>query len=131
MTLNDFLKEHLIVQIGVHDADYCAALQAVEEISEIIVDAPMELVDIVLENGCYIPYILWWERADAETGSELGMGGPKDPRDPNGYFFSEITHMDKHFQVATTKKEYRAYLETVFSQYPDKELYPGFDIKKK
>ena len=100
----------------------------IEIVTELIVDNPIQLVEKVISQGLYIPCIIWWDRARIDIGSKIGMGGPRDPRDPDTYFFAEIPHLDKYFGELTTKEEYCQYIEGVLSAYPEFELYPGFDV---
>lgn len=135
MTLIKFLQNHLILcNLLPHDkASFKLqnALTAGKSVYEIIVDKPMEFIDAVLQNGYYISYVLWWDRVKMDEGSAIGMGGPRDPRDPDMYYFAEVVYLDKYFDKSTTKEDYCDYIKNIFSAYPSYDLYPGFDIDKK
>ena len=122
MNIHDFLNKHMIVKIGAAPLEYVC--------SELIVDNPEELIDVVLETGCFISSIRWWERTHLLSTPNLGYGGPLDPRCPSSYFFAE-TDLEQEFDEGTLKNRYIEYLQFVKSRYPQYNLYPAFDIKKK
>lgn len=135
MTLIKFLQNHLILcNLLPHDKASTKlqnALTSGKRVDEIIVDKPMEFIDAVLQNGYYISCVMWWDRAKMDEGSAIGMGGRRDPRDPDKYYFSEVVYLDKYFDKSTTKEEYSEYIKNIFSAYPGYDLYPGFDIENK
>lgn len=102
-----------------------------EPINDVIVDNPFELIDVVLENKGYISCVMWWDRVKTNKGSRIGMGGPRDPRNPNMYYFAEVAHLDRYFDESTSKEEYCKHIRNILSTYPNNDLYPGFDIRKK
>lgn len=134
MTLIRFLQNHLILCNLLPHNNASFELQNTlmlgKGVDEIIVDKPMEFIDTVLQNGYYISCVMWWDRVKLDEGSAIGMGGPRDPRDPNMYYFSEVIYLDKYFDKSTTKEDYCDYLQNIFSAYPSYDLYPGFDIEK-
>lgn len=135
MTLIKFLQNHLIrCNLLPHDKALLKlqnALTAGKGVDEIIVDKPMEFIDAVLQNGYYISCVMWWDRVKMDKSSAIGMGGPRDPRDPDMYYFSEVVYLDKYFDKSTTKEDYCDYIKSIFSAYSSYDLYPGFDIEKK
>ena len=120
--IEQYLEKHLIVRIGLTIPGYICC--------EVIVDNPAELIAVVKKAKCYISGIRWWDRAEIESGSSIGYGGPLDPRDPDRMFFAE-TDICREFDASVKEKEYNEYFEQVRSAYPNHELYPAFDIKKK
>ena len=122
MKLNEYLKSHTVLKIGCCDSS--------TQFYEIIVDNPVELVSIVLKNGFYISAIRWWDRAKISIGSQLGYGGPRDPSNPNTYFFAE-TDLYKEFDSHTEGIIYCEYIDSIIKLYPNYELIPAFDIIKK
>ena len=135
MTLIKFLQNHLILcNLLPHDKASLKlqnALTIGKGVDEIIVDKPIEFIDAVLLSGYYISCVMWWDRTKMDESSTIGMGGPRDPRDPDMYYFSEVVYLDKYFDKSTTKGEYCDYIKNIFSAYPSHDLYPGFDIEKK
>ena len=120
MNLEDYLNQHFIVRNEITSPGYVC--------NEIIVDDPKEFVSVVRENGCYISAILWWDRADRTLGSRIGCGGLPDPRNPHDYYFAE-TYLYKEFDTILEDAEYYAYFDQIKKEYPDLDLFPGFDIK--
>lgn len=117
----DFIEQHIILDIG-------KALPG-ELFAEVILDSPYTFIDVVLNNGYYISKINWWERAKISTGSTTGFGGPRDPRAPEEYFFSEIG-VSREFDVIATIDEYYRYINTVQDNYKKIPLFPSFELKK-
>lgn len=120
MNIDDYLKQHMIVKIGMTLPGYICC--------ETIVDNPKELVPIVRKNGYFISEILWWDRVDIVSGSKIGHGGPRDPRSPNSHYFAE-TDIQKVFDTILEDEEYYEYFDQIKQTYPDCNLFPGFDIK--
>lgn len=96
--------------------------------TEVIVTNPIEFVEVVLHNECYISEIRWWDRAKISFGSTIGYGGPRDPNFPNEYYFAE-TDICKSFSVNTTAIEYKKYLIETKSNFQKYDLFPAFDVK--
>lgn len=107
---------HLIVSVGN------------DPLCENIVDDPKAFVRVVRENGYYISNILWWERAQIIAGSQIGYGGPRDPKCPDTHFFSE-TYIQKKFDTVLRDEEYFEYFDSIKTEFPELELFAGFDIK--
>ena len=122
MKLDDYLNNHTITRIGHSIAGYVCC--------EIIVDNPIDLIPIVRENNCYISEIRWWDRVKIASGSIIGYGGPRDPRNPNSYFFAE-TDICKTFDNFSCDKDYYVYLQQIFKEYNKFDLHPAFDIKRR
>ena len=97
---------------------------------EAIVKDPLELINILDGSNYYISEISWWHRVHIGQTSMIGGGGPRDPRYPQDYYFSE-TFLAKEFSVDTPTYEYVEYINSVNSQYPMLDLYPGFDVVRK
>ena len=116
----EFIKQHRIVDIG-HKLPG-------ELVSEIILDLPFEFIDIVKKSNYYISRISWWERASIHAGSILGLGGPRDPRDPEEFFFSE-TGICRDFSVTASKTDYCNYIGSIISQYQNLNLFPAFELQ--
>ena len=131
MSFDHFLKKHLILSIGNEAGDIYRKLRSGNDITEILVDDPYGFIDTVLQSGWYITYVLWWDRARIAEGSSIGMGGPRDPRNPETFYFAEVVHLDKHFDIGTTREMYREYLNNTLYAFPGNDLYPGFDIQKR
>ena len=121
MRIEDYLVEHAIVKIGKTLPDYISC--------EIIVDNPYELISVVTRNYGYISEIRWWDCVEITTGSNIGYGGPRDPRNPDHYFFAE-TDICKKFDLLTENKIYYEYLKQIEVEYSAYNLYPAFDIKR-
>lgn len=79
---------------------------------------------------CLISTIIWYEHAKIHAESNFGFGGPKDPRFPQEYFFSE-TGLSKAFDEFTDKDEYCSYMKEVQSQHLGVPLIPSFQIFRK
>lgn len=120
MKLFEYLKKHTIVSIGNPVCDRCL-------IVEMIPDNMKQVVKTILENGCYISEIHWWDRALISSGSSIGYGGPADPRDPEKYFFAE-TDIFASFEITTSIFDYYEYLDKVKTEYSDYDIYPAFDV---
>ncbi len=119
MTIQDYLDKHTIVKIGSTPPGFVC--------TEVIVAEPKEFVAIVLQNGCYIVEIQWWDRSKIGAGSTIGYGGPRDPRSPDSYFFAE-TDIQKHFDAPMQIDEYYSYLDETAEYYSDFEIFPAFDV---
>lgn len=119
--LCDFIDKHMILKIG---GQYSSDSSA-----ELILDEPYKFVEIVLQSGYYISAINWYEYAKIHLGSKLGFGGPRDPRFPEEYFFSE-TSIGKTFNEATGIDEYFAYMKKMQSHDFSISLVPSFLIRK-
>ena len=97
---------------------------------EVIVDNPIELINIVRQNDCYISEIRWWEYCEIIMGSKIGYGGPRDPRCPDRFFFAE-TDIYKTFNSNTEDSTYYDYLDQIKKAYPFYNLRPAFVIKER
>ena len=120
MNLFQYLIDNIIVSIGNSHVDKYVMV-------ETIVYNPEELLEIVIENNCYISEIRWWDRVKLFTPSEIGYGGVRDPRPPQNYYFAE-TDICSSFNKNTTYSEYIEYLNSIKLKYSSYELYPSFDI---
>ena len=118
----EFIKQHKILDIG------CASPG--ELFAEMILDLPFDFVDAALNDNYYISRINWWERARIQSGSLLGFGGPRDPRAPQKFFFSE-TSLCKEFDLTTTTDEYYDYINSIQTQYKNICLVPSFELRHK
>ena len=116
MNITTYSKHHMIVDIG-------TALHA-----ELIVDDPNGFIDVSSKSAYYISSIRWWDRVSIENGSLIGYGGPRDPRDPNSYYFAE-TDLCKTFSLKTTLQEYYEYINYIRQKFSDYDLYPAFEVK--
>ena len=119
MNLKEYLDEHTIVLIG---RSYLCG--------EVIVDKPTELISVIEKCGYYISEIRWWDRAKIAVGSDIGYGGPRDPNDPDNYFFAE-TDIDRTFDTNTQSCVYRDYLSQIKNERPCYDIHPAFAIKRK
>lgn len=95
---------------------------------ELIVDSPLEFVALLLENGYFISAINWWERARIAAGSKCGFGGPRDPKLPDEFFFSD-TSIGREFCVRTTLDIYYDYLKETTEAFNNVELVPSFEVQ--
>lgn len=120
MQIKDYLEKHLILAIGNPFGEYVC--------TDAIVDDAEKFIEAVLKNERYISDVTWWERAEILSGSKIGYGGPRDPGDPDKYFFAE-TDICKTFDVNTTKEEYGEYLAEIKSGYSEYNLIPAFTVK--
>lgn len=118
--LDAFIAVHEILRVGIAMPEHLCA--------DLIVDDPAGLIDVIHRTDRYISAINWWEHAPIESGSKLGMGGPRDPRDPQVSFFSEVVHLGKTFEPSASREECLSYLEEVTTSYPELNLYPSFNI---
>ena len=114
------IKEHAIVCIGkIEDGN--------NKMVEVIPQNPKNFLEEVIRTGCYISEIRWWDRTLISTGSKIGYGGPRDPRDPQNYYFAE-TDICASFVSTTTFSEYAEYLDRIKEQYSAFDIYPAFDV---
>ena len=118
----EYIEKHKILEIGFQPSG--------ESFAELILNEPYMFVDVVSQSNYYISTIVWYERAKIHTGSKMGFGGPKDPRSPQDYFFSE-TSLCKTFDESTRKDEYRSYMDEIQSKYSGVLLFPSFQICRK
>ena len=118
----EFIQTHKILEIGLP--------KSVDSFAELILDNPNEFVNVVSQSGYYISTIIWYEHTKIHAESNFGFGGPKDPRFPQEYFFSE-TGLSKSFDELTDKDEYCSYMKEVQSQHPGVPLIPSFQIYRK
>lgn len=121
MRIEDYLSNHTIVRIGITLPGYVCC--------ETIVDNPIELISVIRENNCYIDEIRWWDRVEISSGSSIGYGGPRDPKNPDSHFFAE-TDIFKVFTPLSQAEEYYVYLDQIESKYSTLNLFPSFDIKR-
>ena len=122
MNVKEYLKTHTIVQIG------CALPEHI--CAEIIVDDPIELITVVSNNDCYISEISWWDHTEIKQGSNIGYGGPRDPRNPETHFFAETDIRDKFNEIVSIEK-YLDYLKKIKILYSEFDLFPAFEIRKR
>ena len=78
MNFNDYLDKHTIVIIG--------SFIPKRMFNDIIVDNPKEFVAQAINNGWCITNISWWDHVKISTGSTIGYGGPRDPRNRKEFF---------------------------------------------
>lgn len=119
MNLNSFFLKHSVVSVGI-------PIPGKIEFSDVIVDSTDGLISLLGEHY-YISQITWWDRVLISEGSKIGYGGPRDPRDPNKYFFAE-TDICRQFNSDTQPFEYDNYINEVRDKYTQYDLYPSFDI---
>ena len=122
MNIREYLKVHTIIEIGnlISDEYLC---------SETIVDCPEEFVKIVSKSEYIITEITWWDRVSILNSSDIGYGGPLDPRAPKEYYFAE-TDLRKRF-IKATKEEYLFYIKEVKDKYSKYDIYPAFEVALK
>ncbi len=102
------------------------ALFPADRLHDILVDDPAAFVELVCRSEYYVQNVIWWEHALIETGSTLGLGGPRDPHDPLR-FYSE-TYLDDKFSPDTTLKEFLRYMTAIREAHPNLALHPGFGL---
>ena len=122
MDLEIFLQNNVIVSIGEPIIGYIC--------TETIVNDFKKLIDILDVDRYYISEIRWWDCVLIKTGSPIGYGGVRDPRNPFEFFFAE-TDICQEFDISSTKKVYSAYIDSIKNNYINYNLYPAFDIKLK
>lgn len=119
-TLEEYLNKHKI--IGTTQAGcFCV---------DTIVSCPVEFVRTITASNCYIAEIIMWVRTNRQVGSQLGYGGPPDPRAPDDYFFSETLYA-KQFSITATEDDYVRFISEARAKQPNAELYPGFTVRYK
>lgn len=121
MRIEDYLTEHTIVKIGETLPGYICC--------ENIVDTPLDLLSVVKNNNGYISEIRWWDCVEIASGSSIGYGGPRDPRNPDSHFFAE-TDICKVFDAFAQDEDYYKYIKQIETAYSTRNIYPAFDIKK-
>lgn len=122
MVISNYIRKHKVLQIGVPlPTQIC---------SEVIVDDPKGFLQVVLQNGCYISAISWWERVAIDTKPEIGYGGSRDPIEPNRFYYAE-TDMEDHFSAFTSEYDYLSYMSRIWQSNPNIALYPAFEVSKK
>ena len=114
--IRSFVQAHTLIEL-------CGRL---DTLSDLLVDDPAALAELVCRSEYYIQNVIWWEHAPLETGSTLGLGGPRDSRDPR-YFYSE-TYLDDKFSPDTPLDEYLRYMTSVREAHPHLALHPGFGL---
>lgn len=119
MTIKQYLSEHLIVSIGNDIPGHIY--------TDVIVDNPIEFVELIATSPYFISSILWWEIVDNNACPNLGGGGIADPRSSEKCYFAEID-LCRDFFRSTTVEEYKDYIQHILMQYPALHLYPSFDI---
>ncbi len=134
MKLDDFFQKHLIrTGLFPHKESYSSLeeeLKSGVSLVDCFVDDPFPFVELAVKEGYHIDTIIWWDRVHMDIGSNIGAGGYRDPRDSENYYFAEITFLDKHFCEPTSAEAYMEYMKTVFSAYPENDLYPSFRLEK-
>ena len=121
MEIQEYLDKYSIVKIGKHALD--------EVCSDTIVETPMRFIDIIEKNGCYISSILWWDYAEISSGSCIGYGGTRDPRNPDCYFYAE-TDIYREFESGVHSSVYYKYIRDTKKKYPQCRLVPSFTVKR-
>ena len=114
--IRSFVQDHTLTEL-------CGRL---DTLSDLLVDDPATFLELVCKSEYYVQNAIWWERAPIETGSTLGLGGPRDPRDPQ-YFYSE-TYLGDKFASDTTLDEYLRYMTAIREAHPNLVLHPGFGL---
>lgn len=115
--MNEYLAQHMIV--GTFPPGYICV--------DAIVDNPEEFIDVVKTNGYYISEIIMWDRVAIGMDSEIGYGGPADPRAASEYYFSE-TFLSKTFQNTDCADICLHFISECFEKYPNYDLFPGFTV---
>ena len=121
MTIEDYLNRNAIVKIGTTLPGYVCC--------EVIVDNPVELVFVLQTSDCYISEIRWWDCLEIGNSSTIGYGGPRDPRNPDSFYFAE-TDICQFFSADSRPENYYEYLNHIKEVYPKHNLFPSFDIKR-
>ena len=119
MTLNQFINDHLVINIGHAMSGYA--------FTDVIVNNPVELIEFVDCSTYFISGVLWWEKVLNDRSPQLGAGGIADPRDPGNIWYAE-TFLSCEFDRDTNKQDYLQYLDSVVRKYPEITLLPSFDI---
>ena len=119
MTIKQYLSEHLIVCVGNDIPGHIY--------TDLIVDNPIEFVELIAASPYYISSILWWEIVDNNARPNLGGGGIADPRSSEKCYFAETDLCQDFFRSSTVEK-YIDYIHHTHMQYPALLLYPSFDI---
>ena len=114
--IRSFVQDHTLTEL-------CGRL---DTLSDLLVDDPATFLELVCKSEYYVYNVIWWEHALIETGSTLGLGGPRDPRDPQ-CFYSE-TYLDDKFASDTTLDEYLRYMTAIREAHPNLVLHPGFGL---
>ena len=113
--LKQFIDSHLVRKIGK---------------MEFIVDAPVELIDVVANSDYFIAGILWWEHIEiGKQKDALGGGGPIDPENKN-FMYSEIYYEMKWFSQNNIES-CKEYLTETKKKYSGHEIMPSFVLDKK
>ncbi len=121
MELITYIKSHRILKVGKPiSPEYICV--------ETIVDCPKDFINMVYSHDCYISEIRWWHRTLISRGSEIGYGGPCDPRDPTNYYFAE-TDFSKSFVETCSAQDCYSYIEFMTETYSKYDLYPAFHVK--
>lgn len=116
--IENYLSKHEILKIGKMD------------FTDIIVDDPIEFVEIVSKTEYYISHVSWWEKIEIKNaGNSMGGGGIKDKTDSN-LFWSEVYYLDKKFHQIDEDNAIISYINNVRRLYLKHNLYPSFDLKK-
>ena len=114
--IRSFVQDHTLTEL-------CGRL---DTLSDLLVDDPATFLEMVCRSEYYVDNVIWWEHALIETGSTLGLGGPRDPHDPS-HFYSE-TYLDDKFSPDTTLDEYLRYMTAIREAHPHLALHPGFGL---
>ena len=112
--IRSFVQAHTLIEL-------CDRL---DTLYDLLVDDPAAFVELVCRSEYYIQNVIWWEHALIETGSTLGLGGPRDPHD-SLRFYSE-TYLDDKFSPDTTFEEFLRYMTAIREAHPNLALHPGF-----
>lgn len=115
----NYLNEHKILKIGKID------------LTDIIVDNPIEFVKFVSKTDYYISHVLWWEKIELTNAkNSMGGGGIRDKSD-NTFFWSEIYYLGRDFCPEDESNVIISYIDIVRVLYPAHNLHPSFDLKNK
>ena len=116
--ISDYLKDHLIIKIGV------------DQLSDIIVDDITLFLKTIKKTQYYISNIQWWEHLlISDREKSIGGGGPVDAKNEE-FYFSEMYYMGDSFWPNTSEEELLTYIEKCKRSYLDKNIYPSFSLKK-
>lgn len=123
MWFSEYIKNNKILSVGSLNEPKCICV-------EIIVKDPKEFVKLALDNECYVPEILWFDRVSIDEGSILGGGGPRDPRESDRWYFAE-TYLHRSFTKDAKYEDFCDYFDFIKAQYPECDLYPAIDVYRK
>ena len=120
MCIIEYLKRYTVLSIGTCIPGYICC--------ESIVENPKTLISLLKNSGYYISEIRWWDRVAVGSMSTIGYGGPRDPNNPNCFYYAE-TDIYMEFGPGTTDDSYNQYIDSIKKEYPTNQLFPAFDIR--